>query len=133
MALGGGRRTTPWRRLHPPATRPVAESLCLDVASKRHCEAGTVTTEFDQANAEFWNELCGSTFARAHGIVDHSLASLERFDEAYFAFYPYLLPRVGLEDLAGKTVLEMGLGYGSLSQKIASVAAGYTGLDIAAN
>jgi SAM-dependent methyltransferase len=91
-----------------------------------------LATEYDQANAEFWDELCGSTLARALGITDNSLESLERFDRAYLGFYPYLLDRVGLERLAGKNVLEVGLGYGTLSQKLAEVAAGYTGLDVAA-
>ncbi len=52
----------------------------------------SVTTEtrgIDKANAEFWNELCGTTMARSLGITDHSLESLKRFDEAYLAFYPY--------------------------------------------
>jgi SAM-dependent methyltransferase len=93
----------------------------------------TVVTaaDFDRANAEFWDELCGTTLAQALGITDHTSESLERFDHAYLAFYPYLLDRVGLQDLAGKEVLEVGLGYGTLSQQLASVAA-YTGLDVAA-
>src|SRR5829696_8405598 len=97
-------------------------------------EATMIATaaDFDRANAEFWDELCGSTFAHALGITDHSLDSLARFDQAYLAFYPYLLRRVGLDEMAGKKVLEVGLGYGSLSQKIAEVAADYTGLDVAA-
>jgi len=91
-------------------------------------EMDIVTTAIDRANAEFWHELCGSTFAKSLGITDHSLDSLGRFDRAYLEFYPYLLKRVGLEDMAGKRVLEVGLGYGTLSQKLAEVAADYTGL-----
>ena len=87
----------------------------------------------DQANAEFWNELCGSTFAQSLGIRDHSPESLKRFDDAYFEFYPYLLPFVGPDRWSGKTVLEIGLGYGSLSQKLAEAGASYHGLDIAEN
>lgn len=92
----------------------------------------TPLVDFDQANAEFWDELCGNTFAQALGITDHSLESLKRFDQAYLEFYPYLLDRVGLDQLAGKTVLEVGLGYGTLSQQLASVVGDYTGLDVAA-
>jgi SAM-dependent methyltransferase len=95
-------------------------------------EMDIVTTAIDRANAEFWDELCGSTFAKSLGITDHSLDSLGRFDRAYLEFYPYLLKRVGLEEMAGKRVLEVGLGYGTLSQKLAEVAADYTGLDVAA-
>ncbi len=91
-----------------------------------------MTIAIDRANAAFWDELCGSTLARSLGITDHSLASLQRFDRAYLAFYPYLLERVGLDQMAGKSVLEVGLGYGTLSQKLAEVAADYTGLDVAA-
>ena len=40
-----------------------------------------------------------------------------------------LLGAAGLKD---KRALEIGLGYGSLSQKMAEAGAGYTGLDIAA-
>lgn len=85
----------------------------------------------ERANAEFWNELCGSVFARALGIREHSRESLERFDHAYFEFYPYLLQRVKLGRMAGKKVLEIGLGYGTLGQAIASAGADYIGLDIA--
>jgi SAM-dependent methyltransferase len=92
-----------------------------------------VSTVIDQANTEFWNELCGSGLARHLGITDHSLESLRRFDEAFFAMYPYLLPLLGLQRMAGKRVLEIGLGYGSVGQKIAEAQADYTGLDLAAN
>jgi SAM-dependent methyltransferase len=85
----------------------------------------------DRANAEFWNELCGSSLARRIGVTDYSPASLRRFDHAYFAMYPYLLPIVRPERMAGRRVLEIGLGYGSLGQRIAEAGARYTGLDLA--
>ncbi|MEZ4561155.1 MAG: class I SAM-dependent methyltransferase [Thermomicrobiales bacterium] len=87
---------------------------------------------FDRANAEFWNELCGSTLARAHGVSDHSVASLAAFDRAYLAFYPYLLNRIGIRSVRGKDVLEVGLGYGTLSQQLVLAGARYMGLDVAA-
>ena len=83
-------------------------------------------------NASFWNELCGTSFAKALGVTDHSPASLKRFDDWYFAFYPYLLIHIPFEDMKGKDVLEVGLGYGTVSQRIAEVGARYHGLDIAA-
>jgi ubiquinone/menaquinone biosynthesis C-methylase UbiE len=86
----------------------------------------------EQTNSEFWNELCGSSLARTLGIRDSSAASLELFDDWYFDFYPYLLPFVNAVSIPGKRVLEVGLGYGSLSQKIAEGGAVYSGLDIAA-
>jgi SAM-dependent methyltransferase len=86
----------------------------------------------DQANARFWDELCGSTLAREIGIRDHSAESLRRFDRAYLDFYPYLLQRVPVDSMRGQRVLEVGLGYGTLGQKIAEAGGHYSGLDIAA-
>lgn len=85
----------------------------------------------NRANAEFWNELCGTSFARHLGITDHSIESLRRFDEAYLDLYPYLLQRVPVSTMAGKRVLEVGLGYGTLGQRIMEAGAVYTGLDVA--
>jgi ubiquinone/menaquinone biosynthesis C-methylase UbiE len=93
--------------------------------------ANTPQARLDEANARFWNELCGTGLARSIGITDHSVASLRKFDDAYFGMYPYLLPIVRPEEMAGKSVLEIGLGYGSLSQKLAEAGADYTGIDIA--
>ncbi|MBX7066618.1 MAG: class I SAM-dependent methyltransferase [Parachlamydiales bacterium] len=87
--------------------------------------------DIDQKNKEFWNELCGSTLAKSLGIVDHSLKSIEKFDDAYLSFYPYLMKRVLIDRLKGKKVLEVGLGFGTLGLKIALCGANYLGLDIA--
>jgi ubiquinone/menaquinone biosynthesis C-methylase UbiE len=87
--------------------------------------------ELDKKNEEFWNELCGSSFAKAHGIADHSISSLEKFDREYLKFYPYLLKHVPVHTMKGKKVMEVGLGYGTLGQQIAMAGAHYTGLDIA--
>jgi SAM-dependent methyltransferase len=86
----------------------------------------------EQRNAEFWDELCGTALARELGLTGRDRATLEAFDRAYFAFYPYLLGYVDRFGLAGKRVLEIGLGYGSLGEAIASRGATYHGLDIAA-
>lgn len=87
----------------------------------------------DDANASFWDEICGSAAAQAWGITDSSMESLRRYDENYFRYYPYLERRVNWKALQGKRVLEIGLGYGSVSQKLAESGAVFTGLDIAAN
>jgi 2-polyprenyl-3-methyl-5-hydroxy-6-metoxy-1,4-benzoquinol methylase len=87
--------------------------------------------DIDKANTEFWNELCGSWLAKKLGIKDHSIESLRRFDQAYLDYYPYLLGHVRPERMSGKKVLEIGLGYGTLGQKITESGADYTGLDIA--
>jgi len=85
----------------------------------------------DDANTDFWNELCGSQLARSIGVTDDSATSLQRFDDWYFDFYPYLQPWLPLAEMRGRDVLEIGLGYGSLSQILAQTGARYVGLDIA--
>jgi len=100
-------------------------SIAPDMAKQRP------QREFDAANAEFWNELCCSSFAQQIGITDHSATSLKKFDDAYLAFYPYLLEHVELDLMAGMKVLEIGLGWGTLGQKIAEAGAEYVGMDIA--
>jgi SAM-dependent methyltransferase len=84
----------------------------------------------DKLNISFWNELCGTPFAKSIGIHDFSEASLKKYDGWFFKFYPYLkkyLDRVG----DGGDVLEIGLGYGTTSTYLAKKALNYFGLDIA--
>lgn len=87
--------------------------------------------EIDSQNAEFWNTLCGTAQAVELGITDGSQASLKKFDDWYLAYYPYLLRHVPVHTMRDLDVLEIGLGYGTLSQQIALAGARYTGLDIA--
>jgi len=91
----------------------------------------TAQGDIDQKNADFWNELCGSLMAKELGIVDDSPKSLKLFDDWYFEFYPYLRKYIPFSELEGQRVLEVGLGYGSVAQKIFSENAHYHGLDIA--
>jgi SAM-dependent methyltransferase len=90
-----------------------------------------MATDIDSQNSEFWDELCGSQIAKALGVEDSSPESLQRFDDWYFSFYPYLSEHIPFIDLAGKDVLEVGLGYGTVAQRLAESGANYTGLDIA--
>lgn len=85
-----------------------------------------------EKNAAYWDEMCGSHLARMLGITDSKPESLKRFDDWYFAYYPYLVEYIPFEQLRGKRVLEIGLGYGSVSQRLAEMGALYEGLDIAA-
>lgn len=85
----------------------------------------------DQANAAFWDELCGTQLAQTLGITDTSPASLLRFDDWYFGFYPYLRRHIPFASLRDRDVLEVGLGYGSVAQRIVESGARYVGLDIA--
>jgi SAM-dependent methyltransferase len=82
-------------------------------------------------NADFWNELCGTQLAKSLGVRDSTPESLKRFDDWYFEFYPYLWEHIPFDELRGQDVLEIGLGYGTVSQRLAEVDARYTGLDIA--
>ena len=94
-------------------------------------ENRTDQVEVSAANAKFWDELCGSQLARYLGITDSSPESLKKFDDWYFDFYPYLDSHIRLSDQKDKDVLEIGLGYGSVSQRLAESGARYQGLDIA--
>jgi SAM-dependent methyltransferase len=85
----------------------------------------------DRSNAEFWDTLCGSNFARSIGITGREPEDLRRFDAAYLDRYPYLARYVP-RDLTGKEVLEVGLGFGTLGQLLAERGADYHGADIAA-
>ncbi len=87
--------------------------------------------EIDTQNANFWNELCGTSLARSIGITKITPETLRQFDLAYMNIYPYLAGYVTREDLKNKRVLEIGLGYGSLGQFLASQGCEYYGLDIA--
>ena len=83
----------------------------------------------DKSNAEFWATLCGTTMARGAGITGQDPGDLRRFDDVYFDYYPYL-ERYLLTNFDSEKVLEIGLGYGTLGQAIASRNADYHGVDI---
>lgn len=87
--------------------------------------------ELDKRNSAFWDTLCGTNLATQLGITDRSAASLKRFDDWFFDVYPYLDRHIPYREMSGKEVVEIGLGYGSLAQRIAERGAMYTGLDIA--
>lgn len=84
-----------------------------------------------EANAEYWNELCGTGLARSLGITDLNPDSLSRFDDAYFDYYPYLLPIVERATGHSGKILEIGLGFGSVGGWAAQRADEYHGVDIA--
>ena len=86
--------------------------------------------QIDRLNAAFWDELCGTGLAAQLGITEPSPQNLERFDAAYLGMYPYLdgyLPA----GPPGARLLEIGLGYGTVSQRLAERGLDYHGLDIA--
>jgi ubiquinone/menaquinone biosynthesis C-methylase UbiE len=99
--------------------------VCLQVG------ADDDMTATDENNIAFWNELCGTGLARRLSISDDSAASLKKFDDWYFDFYPYLYDHIPFEQTTGQMVLEIGLGYGTVAQKFMEAGAQYHGLDIA--
>jgi hypothetical protein len=86
----------------------------------------------DRDNAAFWDEKCSSQIARQLGVTGNDRSSLQRFDDWFFAFYPYLEQMIDFAGVAGKDVLQVGLGFGSVSQRLAEGGARLTGLDIVA-
>jgi len=94
-------------------------------------DAPISTQHLDRANAAFWDELCGTTFAQARQVDVRSAEGLRAFDRAYLDFYPYLLGYVRAEPMAGRSILEIGLGFGTLGQQIAEAGAIYHGVDVA--
>lgn len=88
--------------------------------------------EIDKRNIAFWDELCGTQSAKSLGVVDNSPESLAKFDDWYLDFYPYLRRHVPVDELAGKSVLEVSLGYGTLATALMEAGRAYHGLDIAA-
>lgn len=99
---------------------------------KRDYISDSEQENLDGDNATFWNELCGTGLAHSLGITDHSRESLERFDKAYFDIYPYLKGYVPEGVARDKRVLEIGLGFATLSQYLIESGADYFGLDISA-
>jgi SAM-dependent methyltransferase len=84
----------------------------------------------DERNAAFWDELCGTAFARSLGIETVDPDSLRRFDDAYMTFYPYLSRYLELDRVRGAQVLEIGLGFGTVGELLARAGAVYHGVDI---
>lgn len=85
--------------------------------------------DIDRQNKVFWNEACGTDLARSLGIMSHSQDSLDKFDRTYMDIYPYLAKY--LADFKEHRVLEIGVGYGTVAQKLVAGGAQYYALDIA--
>ena len=94
--------------------------------------SASTQSNVDQRNAVFWDELCGTSLAQSIGVTDTSPANLRRFDDAYMDKYPYLPGQLRAPRRPGEALLEIGLGYGTVSQRLAEAGFDYHGLDIAA-
>lgn len=84
-------------------------------------------------NSEYWSQLCGSRAARKLGITAGDPAGVRVFDDWFFDFYPYLADSqfIPWESLMGQSVLEIGLGYGSVTRRLSGVCGHLIALDIA--
>src|SRR5215211_2839449 len=87
--------------------------------------------DIDRRNAAFWDELCGTGLARSVGVGDHSAEGLRRFDAAYLRLYPYLGRYLPVPAWRESSVLEVGLGYGTVGQLLTERGFRYHGVDIA--
>jgi len=90
-----------------------------------------VDDEIARHNSEFWDEMCGSNQAKVLGIKDLSPESLEQFDNWYFDFYPYLASEISPLLKRDLRVLDIGLGFGSLTTLALRHGVNYHGIDIA--
>lgn len=111
-------------------TGPAAKVRALSQTSPSSAPSTSGQQSIDAKNAAFWDELCGSALARQLGVQDASAESLKRFDTAYMGSYPYLGAYIP-ERLDGADLLEIGLGYGTLSAELIRRGAHYHGVDIA--
>ena len=84
--------------------------------------------ETNKANQEFWAEPCGTN---TKAYRKFGFKSREAFDSWYFGFYPYLEKYIPFENIKSKRVLEVGLGLGTVSERLANEGAIYYGMDIA--
>jgi SAM-dependent methyltransferase len=147
--LSGGTRSSagPAAAYSPPAVDLARICAAADRERSRHsgCGAGCPDpptadvgqglvvageTSVDGENARFWSELCGSQLAKSLGVRDRGPESLARFDRWYLDFYPYLEGHIRPAELRGARTLEVGLGYGTVSEMIARHGAEYVGLDV---
>lgn len=82
-------------------------------------------------NSEFWDELCGTSFALENNINEINETNLLKFDKAFMEYYPYLQGYLNELKLENKKILEIGLGYGTVGQILATHGESYIGVDIA--
>lgn len=85
----------------------------------------------EDKNKLFWDEMCGTLLWKSLGLNEITTESLNKFDKAYFSMYPYLKSYVGDYGLENADILEIGLGFGSLSQYLFTSGKSYTGVDLA--
>lgn len=93
-----------------------------------------MNSHISKKNTDFWNELCGTKAAINLGIKEINTSSILKFDKWFFNYYPYLIPYINKHFKFSNqlNVLEIGIGYGSLSRYLNKVSNLFI-LDIAFN
>ena len=87
----------------------------------------------DEENSKYWEELCGTAAANSFGFDMSSISGQNKFDSWYKDFYPYLFNYIKELGIENKSVLEVGLGLGTLSRHLALSSSDYVGVDISTN
>lgn len=86
-----------------------------------------------QENSEYWSALCGSRAAKKIGLEAGDPGGVDKFDAWFFNFYPYLLGDqfIPWNSLKGNRVIEIGLGYGSVSRRLGAANGHVVSVDVA--
>jgi len=89
--------------------------------------------DLTSSNSEYWSQLCGSRAAHKLGIVADDPNGAKKFDDWFFYFYPYLdgPDFIPWDSLGDSVVLEIGLGYGSVTRRLNGRSRKLISLDIA--
>lgn len=88
-------------------------------------------TDLDARNNRFWSEPCGTNAMVYLGLDPEVPDDVLKFDQWYFEVYPYLLDYLDNLNLENSSVLEIGIGLGSVSRYLAKHAKLLTCVDIA--
>ncbi|MBP6447515.1 MAG: class I SAM-dependent methyltransferase [Saprospiraceae bacterium] len=81
----------------------------------------------------FWEELCGTYAFNRLGLKEINRENIILFDDYYWNYYPYLKKYLSIPEIEKKNVLEIGLGFGTVSQYLFENAKSYVGVDFSIN
>ena len=89
--------------------------------------------DLQQKNSEYWSALCGSRAAKKIGLEAGDPGGVDKFDTWFFNFYPYLLGDqfIPWSSLRDNKVIEIGLGYGSVSRRLSTTNGQVVSVDVA--
>jgi len=87
--------------------------------------------DYDNDNAVFWSEPCGTNAANIQNLDLNDPSDVEEFDKWYIRTYPYLFDYLDKLNLTGASVLEIGVGLGTVSRYLVSRSKSVAFVDIA--